>query len=48
MTKDCLFSYRGNRYSVPHVHAGESVLVREPLDSGTIRLFGPNGIIGPT
>jgi len=34
-----LFSYRGNRYSVPHPYAGKSVLVREPLDSGTIRIF---------
>ena len=37
--KDCLVSYRGNRYSVPHAYAGKSVLVRQPLDSGTIRIF---------
>ena len=36
VAKDCLFSYRGNRYSVPHVYAGKSVLVREPLASGTL------------
>jgi hypothetical protein len=23
-------AYRGNRYSVPHVHAGRAVVVREP------------------
>ncbi len=39
VAKDCLFSYRGNRYSVPHAYAGKSVTVREPLDSGTIRVF---------
>jgi transposase len=38
VAKDCMFSYRGNRYSVPYLHAGKSVLVREPLDSGTIRI----------
>jgi hypothetical protein len=45
VAKDCLFSYRGNRYSVPHLHAGKSVLVREPLDSGTIRVFAQNDLI---
>ena len=25
VAKDCLFSYRGNRYSVPHTYAGKSV-----------------------
>ncbi len=45
VAKDCLFSYRGNRYSVPHVHAGKSVTVRQPLDSGTIRVFSQNGLI---
>jgi hypothetical protein len=40
-----MFSYRGNRYSVPHLHAGKSVLVREPLDSGTIRVFAQNNQI---
>jgi transposase len=43
--KDCLVSYRGNRYSVPHVHAGRSVTVREPLDSGTIRIFYQQDLI---
>ncbi len=45
VAKDCLFSYRGNRYSVPHLHAGKSVTVREPLDSGTIRVFDKNELI---
>ena len=39
VAKDCLVSYRGNRYSVPHSYAGKSVLVREPLDAGTVRIF---------
>lgn len=39
VAKDCLVAYRGNRYSVPFVHAGQSVIVREPLDAGTIRIF---------
>jgi len=43
--KDCLVSYRGNRYSVPHVHAGRSVTVREPLDAGTIRIFYHHDLI---
>ena len=45
MAKDCLVSYRGNRYSVPHEYAGRSVLVREPLDSGTIRVFDRQQLI---
>jgi len=45
VAKDCMFSYRGNRYSVPYLHAGKSVLVREPLDSGTIRVFAQNNQI---
>jgi transposase len=39
VSKDCLLSYRGNRYSVPHTYAGKTVTVREGLDSGTIRIF---------
>ncbi len=39
VAKDCLVTYRGSRYSIPHVHAGRSVTVREPLDSGTIGIF---------
>jgi hypothetical protein len=40
-----MFSYRGNRYTVPHVHAGTTVTVREPLDSGTIRVFDRQDLI---
>jgi transposase len=39
VAKDCLFSYGGNRYSVPHVYAGKTVTVRQALDSGVIRVF---------
>ena len=39
VAKDCLLSYRGNRYSVPHAYAGKSVAVREPLDVRLIRIF---------
>jgi transposase len=45
VTKDCLVSYGGNRYSAPHRYAGKSVVVREPLDSGTIRIFYQQEII---
>jgi hypothetical protein len=37
VAKDCLVAYCGNRCSVPHVHAGRAVVVREPLDSGKNR-----------
>jgi transposase len=45
VAKDRLVAYRGNRYSVPHVHAGRTVIVREPLDSGTIRIFHQRELI---
>jgi len=45
VAKDCMFSYRGNRYTVPHVHVGTTVTVREPLDSGTIRVFDRQELI---
>jgi hypothetical protein len=45
VARDCLFSYSGNRYSVPHPYAGKSVTVREPLDSGTIRVFDQQNLI---
>ena len=32
-------SYRGNRCSAPHLYAGKSVVVREPLDSSLVRIF---------
>jgi transposase len=38
VTKDCLLSYRGNRYSVPHAYARKMVTVCEALDSGVIRI----------
>ena len=45
VAKDCLFSYRGSRYSVPHAYAGKSVIVREPLDAGTVRIFHQQELI---
>lgn len=39
VTKDCLLSYGGNRYSVPYRYASRTVTVREGLDSGAIRVF---------
>lgn len=45
VAKDCLFSYRGNRYSTPHAYAGKSVLVREPLDGNRIRVFHQQDLI---
>jgi transposase len=45
VAKDCLASYRGNRYSVPHVYAGKSVAVREPLDSPIVRIFHQQDLI---
>jgi transposase len=34
--KDCLLSYRGSRYSVPHRYAGKRVVVKEPVEGGRI------------
>lgn len=31
VSKDCLLSYGGSRYSVPHAYAGKSVVVKQPL-----------------
>jgi transposase len=36
--KDCLFSYRGNHYSVPHRYAGKAVVVKEPVGGEVIRV----------
>lgn len=36
VAKDCLLSYRGNRYSVPHAYAGKRVVVKEAVDGGRI------------
>jgi len=38
VAKDCLLSYRGNRYSVPHRYAGKTVGVKEPVGGGLIRI----------
>ena len=45
VAKDCLVSYRGNHYSVPHLYAGKSVTVREPLSAGLIRIFHQHELI---
>src|SRR6266487_6330792 len=39
VAKDCMLSYRGNRYSVPFRHAGKTVLVREPVSGGKIQIY---------
>jgi hypothetical protein len=31
VAKDCLLSYSGNRYSVPHAYAGKRVVVKEAV-----------------
>lgn len=38
VTKDCLVSYRGVRYSVPHPYVGKVVTLREPLQGGVIHI----------
>ena len=45
VAKDCLVAYRGNRYSVPHQFAGNSVVVREPLDGAAIRIFHQHDLV---
>ncbi len=45
VAKDCLFSYRGNRYSAPHPCAGKGVLVREPLDGNRIKVFHQQDLV---
>ena len=39
VAKDCMLSYRGNRYSVPFRFAGKTVLVREPVTGGRIEIY---------
>src|SRR2546426_1925324 len=39
VAKDCMLSYRGNRYSVPFRFAGKTVLVREPVAGGRIEIY---------
>lgn len=38
VTKDCLVSYQGVRYSVPHRYAGKVVTVREPVEGGVVHI----------
>ena len=45
VSKDCTFSYRRNRYSVPFAYAGKNVLIREGLDTDAIRIFHQHQII---
>lgn len=45
VAKDCLLSYRGNRYSVPFCHAGQTVLVREPVQGGQIQIYCQSELI---
>jgi transposase len=45
VAKDCLLSYRGNRYSVPFRFAGKTVLVREPVTSGRIQIYSDVQVI---
>jgi transposase len=45
VAKDCLLSYRGNRYSVPFRYAGKTVLVREPVRGGNIQIYSDVKII---
>jgi hypothetical protein len=45
VAKDCLLSYRGNRYSVPFRFAGKTVLVREPVTGGRIEIYSDVKII---
>jgi len=42
VAKDCLLSYRGNRYSVPHAYAGRSVVVPHTVVSLIIRYVTDN------
>src|SRR5207244_11680272 len=45
VAKDCMLSYRGNRYSVPFRFAGKTVLVREPVTSGRIEIYSDIKVI---
>src|SRR5947209_14044583 len=39
VAKDCLISYQGQRYSVPHAYAEKTVLVKEPVHGGEITIW---------
>jgi len=43
--KDCLFSYRGQHYSVPHAYAGKTVLVKEPVRGTEITVWQQNRLL---
>jgi hypothetical protein len=45
VAKDCMLSYRGNRYSVPWRFAGKTVLVREPVSGGCIEVYSDVKVI---
>jgi transposase len=45
VAKDCMLSYRGNRYSVPYRFAGKTVLVREPVAGGLIQIYSDIKVI---
>jgi hypothetical protein len=45
VAKDCMLSYRGNRYSVPFRFAGKTVLVREPVARGRIEIYSDIKVI---
>jgi transposase len=45
VAKDCLLSYRGNRYSVPHRYAGKTVVVKEAVGGGWLRICHPEGTL---
>jgi transposase len=45
VAKDCLFSYRGQRYSVPHAYAGKTVLVKEPVRGTEITVWQQNHLL---
>src|SRR5207247_732626 len=45
VAKDCMLSYRGNRYSVPFRFAGKTVVVREPVTGGRIEIYSDIKII---
>jgi transposase len=45
VAKDCMLSYRGNRYSVPFRFAGKTVLVREPVIGGRIEIYSDIQVI---
>ncbi len=43
--KDCLISYRGNRYSVPPTYVGKTITIRQALDIDVVRIFHQQDLI---